>query len=139
MPTILIVDVEPSQRYLVRAMLSDDPSHAFFEVSSLSQALPLVQVHHPDAIILDLDGAKSNGLRHQEQAQLARIIQHTPVIFTATWSEANRALMSVFASGRPLLFKPFEAGDLRSVVYHALRYAGLPQVTPTPSEKSRRR
>ncbi len=125
MPIVLIVDAEPSQRSLVRAILSDDPSLIFLEASDDTQALDLAQLYHPDTIIFDLGGL-SRKSQSPEQQQSDRVVGSIPVIFTATWSCTNRTLTTVLASGHPLLFKPFEATDLQAAVRHALKRHRLP-------------
>ena len=126
MPTILIVDNEPAQRRYVRTILSEDPSLTFLEAPDEPHALRLAQLHHPDMIIFDLGGLAPTRSFSREQFQAARLVRHTPVLFTATWSHTNKTLTTILASGRPLLFKPFEAAELLAAVHHALRRTGLP-------------
>ncbi len=126
MPTILIVDDEPSQRHFVRTILSEDPSLTFLEAPDEPHALRLAQLHHPDLIIFDVGGLAPRRAFSPEQFQAARLLRRIPVIFTATWSHTNKTLTTILASGRPLLFKPFEAGELLATVHHALKRTGLP-------------
>ncbi len=121
MPTILIVDDDPSQRCLIRAILEEDPSVTFLEAHDELQVLHLVLLGHLDLIIFDVGALSPERSYSRQQVEATRLMDRIPVIFIATWTHTNKSLMAILASGRSLLFKPFEAADLRAAVHHALK------------------
>ncbi len=117
---ILTVD-EPIQCFLVREILSDDPSLTFLEAACDVEALHLAQIHHPDLVIFDLGGPSLTELRLYAQIRTTSLVQPLPFIFTASWSATYSVPSDVLASECPLLLKPFIEAELQDAVQRTLR------------------
>ncbi len=133
LPTILIVDDEPLQRFLIREILSEDPTLHFLEALDDRQAFRLIQLHDPSAIILDLGGPSLRGLHLYRQLQASFVGRHLPIIFTATWLPTDSTVMMLHPSGYPVFFKPFEVAKLQAAIRHMLERSRQPVEYPVLS------
>jgi DNA-binding response OmpR family regulator len=127
MPTILVVDDEPSIRELVRFTLEDERV-AIVEASDGVEALEKARAARPELILLDvhmprLDGIEAcRRLRTDATQSGARI-----VLLTAAGQEADRA-RGLAAGADDYLTKPFSP-----LALFALVRALLPETTLWPT------
>jgi DNA-binding response OmpR family regulator len=127
MPTILVVDDEPTIRELVRFTLEDERV-AIVEASDGLDALEQARAARPDLILLDVQMPRLDGieacrrLRDDVTQAGARI-----VLLTAAGQEADRA-RGLAAGADEYLTKPFSP-----LALFALVRALLPETTLWPT------
>ena len=127
MPTILVVDDEPTIRELVRCTLEDEQV-AILEASDGVEALERAQAARPELILLDvhmprLDGIEACRRLRQDPTQAGVRI----VLLTAAGQDADRA-RGLAAGADEYLTKPFSPLALFSLVRSL-----LPETTLWPT------
>src|SRR5687768_16076207 len=126
MPTVLVVDDEPTILELVRFTLEDEQV-AVIEASDGVQALEKARATHPDLILLDVQMPRLDGFevcrRLREDPTLAGV---RIVMLTAAGQENYRA-RGMAAGANDYLTKPFSP-----LALFALVRALLPEATLWP-------
>ncbi len=120
MPRVLIADDEPFQRILIRETLANDPSFAFIEAEDGAQALAKARHEAPDLIILDIMMPDMDGLQVCRLLKTDPKLGTIPVIMVTALNKEEDRVNALDAGADNFLSKPFEAGDLHSVVRAAL-------------------
>lgn len=130
MPSILVVDDEPSMRQFVKLVLQGEG----YDVQTAEHggtALEQIEVHPPDVVLLDLNMPVMDGWAlHTELKRQERKI---PVIFMTAGRSAKAEADAHGASG--YLAKPFSVDDLLACVARFTDGHGdqAPDVTPHKS------
>ena len=111
MHRILIVDDEPLNRHLLRAMLEDEAT-AVLEAASGPEALEIAQRSAPDLVLLDvvmprMDGFETTRRLKQEGGDL-----FLPVVLVTALSDAEARLRGLEAGADDFLTKPIDRAQL---------------------------
>jgi two-component system, sensor histidine kinase and response regulator len=111
MHRILIVDDEPVNRHLLRAMLEDEAT-AVLEAASGPEALAIAQRSAPDLVLLDvlmpqMDGFETTRRLKQEGGDL-----FLPVVLVTALSDAEARLRGLEAGADDFLTKPIDRAQL---------------------------
>jgi CheY-like chemotaxis protein len=116
MPTILVVEDDPLERYLVCGVLRRD-GYQVEEARDGAEALDVVRTKRIDLVITDLVMPKLNGFKFVEQLHL--IEPRMPMIFTTGYlcAVTGKTLLHDVAV---VLTKPVELDALRSAVHRIL-------------------
>ena len=119
---ILIVDDEIPARSRLRRMLADLPAvHVVGEAASAQEALRLIPMKAPDALLLDISMPGMDGVA------LARTLREQPsapaVIFCTAWSD--RAVDAFECEAVDYLVKPVRAERLAAAVDKARRHRSM--------------
>lgn len=127
MPTILVVDDEPTIRELVRFTLEDERV-AIVEASDGVEALEQARAACPDLILLDVHMPRLDGIEtcRRLRADMARAGARI-VLLTAAGQDADRA-RGLAAGADEYLTKPFSP-----LALFALVRALLPETTLWPT------
>lgn len=118
---ILIVDDEPLNTEVVRCYLERAGFSNIISTEHAGQALPLVGLHRPDAVLLDLQMPVINGLDILSAIRGDVILSHTPVIILTGNSDSDTKLRALRAGASDLLAKPVHGEELLARLGNVLR------------------
>jgi two-component system KDP operon response regulator KdpE len=113
-PCVLVVDDDPSIRRLIVAALRRD-GYAFIEAANGREALDLMRLHHPAAVVLDLMMPVVSGWEVLQERMRETDLLSIPVIIVS----ANRDPEIAGAVDKGIcafLPKPFDIGALSALV-----------------------
>lgn len=127
MPTLLVVDDEPSILHFFRRAFSD-PEVTLVTASSAAEGLEKVEHAKPDLIVLDVDLAGQSGLDLFRQIQ--QVDPRTPVIFITGRGTTATAIEAMQLGAYEYLLKPLELEQLLDLVDRAFAISRLMK-TPT--------
>ena len=118
MPTLLVVDDEPSILHAFRRAFQDEHL-TLVTTSSAIEAIDLVRERKPDVAILDVELPDMSGLDvfrkiRQQDAKL-------PVIFITGRGTTETAIEAIKLGALDYLFKPLELDSLRELVERAIK------------------
>src|ERR1022692_2829010 len=117
MPTLLIVDDEPSILHAFRRAFGDD-SLEVLTAETAAEGLALARERVPDVIVLDIHLPALNGL---EMLGRRRVLDaRSPVIFISGRGEAGDAIEAMKLGAYDYLLKPLELSQVRQIVGRAL-------------------
>lgn len=135
MPTLLLVDDEPSIQHAFRRVFRQGDLE-LLTASSAAEGLELVRQRRPDVILLDINLPDRSGLDLFEE--LRRHDARVPVIFITGHGTTDQAIGAMKLGAYDFLLKPLEIAPLRDIVGRALDISRLmrePAVIDPP-EKS---
>jgi CheY-like chemotaxis protein len=119
MPTILVVDDEPTIRFLVRAAL-DGTGYRLIEASDGLSALEVALTERPDVILLDIALPRLSGLEVCRRLKENPATAGAPVLLiTGLVQEAERQAAEEVGA-QAFIAKPFSPAALVSQVEDAL-------------------
>jgi CheY-like chemotaxis protein len=121
LPTILIVDDEPTVRLLIRETLSAHPLLSFTEAEDGMQALDLAQAAGPDLILLDIMLPKLDGIAVCKAIKGNPKLATTYIAMVTALDNLQSLLDAMQAGADDYLTKPFGEQDLWAIVFQALR------------------
>lgn len=127
MPTLLVVDDEPSILHFFRRAFSDGDVE-LVTASSSAEGLEKAEKAKPDLIVLDVDLAGSSGLDLFRQIQ--KIDPRTPVIFITGHGTTATAIEAMQLGAYEYLLKPLELDQLLDLADRAFEISRLVK-TPT--------
>jgi two-component system nitrogen regulation response regulator GlnG len=127
MPTLLVVDDEPSILHAFRRAFQDEHL-TLITTGSATEAIVLVRERRPDVVILDVELPEMSGLDvfrqiHQQDARL-------PVIFITGRGTTETAIEATKLGALDYLFKPLELDALRELVERAIRIGNCMRDVP---------
>jgi CheY-like chemotaxis protein len=117
---VLIVDDDPNTRRKLRVIL-EALSHSVLEAGNGREALPLVEQHKPDLMIVDIVMPEMDGL--ETIRMLRRKGHRMPIIAMPLRADSAEKRYSKFArsfGADEVLLKPFVDTDVMEVVARAL-------------------
>jgi two-component system, NtrC family, nitrogen regulation response regulator GlnG len=126
-PTLLVVDDEPSILHFFRRAFSD-PDVELVTASSAAEGLEKVQNAKPDLIVLDVDLAGESGLDLFRRIQ--KVDPRTPVIFITGHGTTATAIEAMQLGAYEYLLKPLELDQLLDLADRAFEISRLMK-TPT--------
>ena len=127
MPTLLVVDDEPSILHFFRRAFGD-PDVQLVTASSAADGLEKVQNAKPDLIVLDVDLAGESGLDLFRRIQ--QVDPRTPVIFITGHGTTATAIEAMQLGAYEYLLKPLELDQLLDLADRAFEISRLMK-TPT--------
>jgi CheY-like chemotaxis protein len=116
--TILICDDEPSLRELMRISL--DPAYAFAEAGDATEAIELLDSMRPDLVLLDVMMPGESGLSVLGRLRGDPGSRDTPVLVVSAFSTESDRLAALDAGATGFVKKPFDPGQLGSMVEELL-------------------
>jgi nitrogen regulation protein NR(I) len=126
-PTLLVVDDEPSILHFFRRAFSD-PEVKLVTAPSAEEGLEKVRSAKPDLIVLDVDLAGQSGLDLFRQIQ--KVDPRTPVIFITGHGTTTTAIEAMQLGAYEYLLKPLELDQLLDLTDRAFEISRLMK-TPT--------
>jgi two-component system nitrogen regulation response regulator GlnG len=121
-PTLLVVDDEPSILHFFRRAFSD-PEVKLITASSAEEGLDKVRNAEPDLIVLDVDLAGQSGLDLFREIQ--KVDPRTPVIFITGHGTTATAIEAMQLGAYEYLLKPLELDQLLDLADRAFEISRL--------------
>lgn len=125
MPTLLIVDDEPSILHAFRRAFRDE-SLEVLTAETAGEGLELAHERRPDVVVLDVHLPDLNGL--EMLRRLRALDARGPVIFISGRGNADDAIEAMKLGAYDYLLKPLELSQVRHVVGKALAVSRLMRV-----------
>ncbi len=120
MPTILLVDDEPTIRILVRAAL-EGTGYPLLEAADGITALELARSERPDLILLDVALPRLSGLEVCRQLKEDPATADTPIFLLTGFVQQTDRQAAVDAGAEDFIAKPFSPTALVALVQDTLR------------------
>jgi two-component system, NtrC family, nitrogen regulation response regulator GlnG len=139
MPTLLVVDDEPSILYFFRQAFCE-PEVTLLTASSAAEGVETVIRDRPDVVILDVDLPDASGL--ETFRRVHKIDTKIPVIFITGHGTTATAIEAMRMGAYEYLLKPLELDQLTDLVARAFEISRLMRVPavvpedPQPEEDS---
>ncbi len=130
MPTLLVIDDEASILHAFRRVFRE-PDVQMLTAGTAAEGLKLVEQHHPDAVLLDINLPDQSGLKAYEQ--LRRIDARVPVMFITGHGTTDQAIEAMKMGAFDFLLKPLDIKALRELVERAFaisRFMRVPALMP---------
>jgi DNA-binding NtrC family response regulator len=122
MPKLLIVDDEPNVLYSFQTALEcDDLKVVTADTARLG--VEMVQMEHPDAVVLDVRLPDMSGL--EAFGQIRQIDPRLPVIMVTAYTTTDTAIEAMRQGAYEYLLKPVNFRQLRDVVRKAVEVSRL--------------
>ena len=118
---ILIVDDEQLNIEVVQRYLRIDGFTNIFSTDHSGQALPLIGLHHPDVVLLDIQMPGISGLEILRTLRADPSLCHIPVIILTGSSDAETKLSALRAGATDLLAKPVHGEELIARLGNVIR------------------
>lgn len=119
MPTLLIIENEPSELNVLREIFREDDDVELVTARTADEGVATVRERQPDAVILDVLPPDQTGLEAFEQIQ--RLDPRLPVIFIAGGGSSATAIEAMQRGALDYLSKPLDSTDVRQVLKKAFR------------------
>jgi len=132
MPTLLIIDDEPSIQHAFRRVLRD-PEIAVITGGTAAEGLQLVQDSRPDAIVLDVHLPDARGLDTFDKIQ--QLDARIPVILITGHGTTDLAIEAMKRGAFEYLLKPLELPQLRQLIDRAFASSRLMHVPAVVSDE----
>lgn len=133
LPTVLLVDDEPSVRKLV-AMLLRDRYKVVGEASNGHECLQLVADTHPDLVLMDLDMPVLGGLEATQKILASH--PSTSVVMASGQSDIKSLKKAMAAGAREYLIKPFDQVELLECLDRIIAAATAREAATQMEEKA---
>jgi two-component system, NtrC family, response regulator AtoC len=119
---ILVVDDEPNLRRVLSAQLARD-GYDVHTAEDGEQALLILQEHHIDLVITDLKMPKLDGMELLRRA--LELDPELPVVMITAHGTVDNAVEALKTGAFDYITKPFDQGEVRTIVRKALRTRDL--------------
>lgn len=116
---ILLVDDEPSNRFLMRDILANS-GYEIVEAENGRRAIELAEAESPDTILLDVMMPEMDGFeacRRLKQLEATRLI---PVLMVSALADRNSRIEGISAGAIDFITKPIDMRDMLLRVGHAV-------------------
>lgn len=128
MPTLLVIDDEPSVLYSLENALRSDTVEVL-TAPTAKQGVNVAREKSPDAVLLDVRLPDKSGL--DAFVEIQKVDPHLPVIMMTAFTTTDTAIEAMKRGAFDYLTKPVDLKQLRSVVAKAL---DLRRMTLAPPE-----
>jgi diguanylate cyclase (GGDEF)-like protein len=112
MPTIMMVDAEPTTIDVLEAFLEGEGYTNFATTTDSRQALDLLESERPDVLLLDLMMPNVGGLEILRSIRNDQALKHTPVIILSSSTDAEAKLRALELGATDFLGKPVDPSEL---------------------------
>jgi two-component system response regulator AtoC len=128
---VLVVDDEANLRRVLTAQLARD-GYEVHVAEDGEAGLALLREHHIDLVITDLRMPKMDGM--ELLRQVLRIDPELPVVMLTAHGTVDNAVEALKTGAFDYITKPFDQGEIRSIVRKALRTRDLAGIEATREE-----
>ncbi len=118
---ILIVDDESLNIEVVQRYLQIGGFTNILDTDNAGQALPLIGLHHPDLVLLDIQMPGITGLQILSAVRSDPVLSQTPVIILTGCSDPETKLVALRAGATDLLAKPVHSEELLARISNVLK------------------
>lgn len=105
MPSILVVDDEPTDIFLVNEILTDN-GYRVFAASSGTQGLEMARSHQPDLMLLDLNMPDMDGLTVLQSLKSEPLTRNIPVIMLTASGQSSNLVKGLQLGADEYIAKP---------------------------------
>jgi two-component system nitrogen regulation response regulator GlnG len=127
MPTLLVVDDEPSVCYSVARLFGDETTRVV-SASTVAEGVRVFQAEKPDVVVLDLMLPDGTGLQAFEA--IRGISPKQPVVFITAHGTATTAIEAMKRGAFDYLIKPLDFTRVANILRRAFEAAHLMRVPP---------
>jgi two-component system nitrogen regulation response regulator GlnG len=127
MPTLLVVDDEPSVCYSIGRLFGDETTRVV-SAGTVAEGLRLFGTERPDVVVLDLLLPDGTGLQAFESIQ--KVSPKQPVIFITAHGTATTAIEAMKQGAFDYLIKPLDFTRVANILRRAFEAAHLMRVPP---------
>ena len=120
---LLVIDDERSVLSAFRGVFAKEAGVELRTAGTASEAIELVKVWHPDAVVVDVMLPDRTGL--ELFGEISEIDPHLPVIFMTGGGSSATAIEAMQRGALDYLSKPLEFGEVRKLVEKAFRIRRL--------------
>ena len=131
MPTLLVIDDEPSILHFFRRAFSQEEL-MLVTAATAEEGLAAIRSSAPDVIVLDVNLSGHSGLDVYRRIQ--EIDPHIPVIFITGHGTTATAIEAMQLGAYEYLLKPLELDELTDLIGRALKISRWMKVPPVISE-----
>ncbi len=114
--TILIADVQPDIRKLIRMTLECEPSYDIVEASDGATAWTQLCTHRPHVFIVDVKMPSISGLDLCRMIRSSADLEHTSVIMISAQAQRSDIEQGIKVGCDRYMTKPFSAVELYNTV-----------------------
>ena len=125
MPTLLIIDDEPSVCYSFARVFGDDKTRVV-SAGTIADGLRLFQSERPDVVVLDLQLPDGTGL--QAFGSIRKLAPKQPVVFITAHGTTSTAIEAMKDGAFDYLIKPLDFDKVSDILQRAFDAARLMQV-----------
>lgn len=118
---ILIVDDESLNIEVVQRYLQIGGFTNILDTDNAGQALPLIGLHRPDLVLLDIQMPGITGLQILSAVRSDPVLSQTPVIILTGCSDPETKLVALRAGATDLLAKPVHSEELLARISNVLK------------------
>ena len=119
-PKVLVVDDSQATLNLISGYLNQLDVQVF-AASSVTEALALARINHPDLVLCDIVFPESSGYEFVDVLRADETLADTPIVLMTGVSALQDRLRAVNSGADDLLTKPFDKAELTSRVKTLLR------------------
>ena len=112
MATILVIDDDPDDLFLIEEELSDN-GHRVIAASRGEEAAPLALAHRPDAVVLDVLMPGLSGYNVLQALRSHRQTRSLPILFLSGLGDSDHRIEGLRRGADDYLPKPFVGEELR--------------------------
>ena len=134
MPTLLVVDDEPSILHFFRRAFAD-PKLTLLTAGTAAEGLEAFRRSRADVAVLDISLPDADGLELLKR--IHAVEPKTPVIFITGHGTADTAIEAMKLGAYEYLLKPLELDHLQDLVARAMEISRLMRVPAAPAEPGR--
>lgn len=115
---VLLVDDEPSHRFLTREMLTNS-GYEVFEAENGQIAIEIAEQENPDTILLDVMMPDIDGFETCRRLKLNEVTCNIPVIMISALGDRSNRLEGISVGAADFIVKPIDMADMLVRVEHA--------------------
>ena len=126
MPTLLLVDDEPSVLYAMEKGLRAE-NLKIFSVETAKAGIQAVCDHHPDVVVCDVRLPDMSGLDAFQR--MREVDPHLPVIIITAHATTDTAIEAMKRGAFEYLLKPYDLNELKETVAKAIELSRIRRVS----------
>lgn len=119
MKTILVVDDNPDNRYLITYILKSN-SFITIEAADGTQAINKVLTEHPDLILMDIQLPDMNGLEATQRIRQSVENRHIPIVALTSYALEGDRDRAIRAGCSGYIEKPIDPDIIMDQIHQAL-------------------
>jgi DNA-binding NtrC family response regulator len=127
MPTLLVVDDEPSVCYSISRLFGDETTRVL-TAGTVAEGVSAFQAERPDVVVLDLMLPDGTGLQAFET--IREISPKQPVVFITAHGTSTTAIEAMKRGAFDYLIKPLDFTRVSNILHRAFEAARLMRVPP---------
>jgi two-component system sensor histidine kinase ChiS len=116
--SVMIIDDDNTIRATLQAALEE--KYAVVALRNGDEVLELIETHHPELLILDINMPGSDGFEICANVRSKAALDSLPILFMTSRKDNKTFLNSLGMGGNAFITKPFEIAELRGKIEYLL-------------------